>query len=296
VVDLNKKLLPFFLVVLFVISTGFAVDVDFTGFYEAEPSLFSFFTKPLVIVGARDAYYVGETISFGASIGVSANCDTLLAELTIKSTLLGMPVKILYTTKKNFGKAGYVTAFWTVNIYNNDLSPGSYVLEVQWICKINNVEYILGSDGVIDSNKEPDRFYFKIISSGEERKPPPTCKINSCSVGQKLMNPDSPNCYCKDMWKPDNGKCEVGEPLYTPDCQKKCPEGQVLKGGICVNEDDLFPNNGGGGNGGGGNGGGNNDTNNGQGGLPLNEQEKLILGGVIALIGLLLMSNKGGRK
>ena len=189
--------------------------------------------KPLAIVfpGGQSAFKQGEKFTVDDVQYINHECPAPVSVQSKVTTSLGI-TKGSNTKIVSIYDVMYASMIYKMDVDTSQLSPGNYLIEVRWFC--DGVE--LGKDGYIDSNKQPSVANFEVLSSDDPDDPDPACKIRSCQGGQKLVNPDSVDCYCQNEWLPDNGQCEIGEPRYTPDCVGtiKCSEDKINIEGICL--------------------------------------------------------------
>lgn len=184
-----------------------------TGFQIVELRQISRFEKPFVIIADKSTYKQGETALITSGQNINAMCDGLSVNIYLKDVNGNTKA----TDSRNIGKAGYFSAQVTTLIDIKTSYLGNMVVEDEWLCRVGSTTTILGADGYIDSNIKPSKVGFLVIEQSST-PPAPSCS-KSCDGGFELVNKNSPDCYCQPGWTPNDGVCEIGEPIVTEDCE-----------------------------------------------------------------------------
>ncbi len=216
------------LAILFLVSLVASVSaLEVTQIYEVDGIPF---LRPFSIFLEKSVFVQGELARATEFQSINENCDNLSALFFLKDS----SGAIIDQVNKNFGQSGLFTALFETQQDTTNLEVGTYAFETSWFCTIVGTTTELGQDGFIAPPAEPSRIEFQVIS-GDVPPPPPVCS-RQCDVGYELINPDSADCFCSPVWDGNDGECELGEPVITPDCiaELECPSGQVLDDGVCV--------------------------------------------------------------
>lgn len=204
------KRILFLLIMLITINAVFGANIEIAEMREATWAE-RFFGGMFAISTDKSAYEVGETVEITDVQNIDAECAELRVNIEVK---YDNGNSIFYQNRPVAYNTYPFNAFLRVRIDSKSLEPGIYKIQTDWICD----NLLVGKDGRLDSNEQPDIKTFEIVKNNIFTNPDQECAKN-CQVGQKLILPDSPDCYCVYTYTANNGECELGEPSTETDCQ-----------------------------------------------------------------------------
>lgn len=216
-----KKILILSLLMVFLISVVYAVqEEECSGVLCIQEMRTAtvweqIFGKNFGIVTDKSSYRIGEKVQIDDTQYINAQCtDGIDVDVKVRRAD-GSPV---VSVSRKFPAGGWQSAFVRYSYDTTGAKAGDYEIETRWYCVISNQRNELGEDGYIDNNKVPSTLKINLYAPLTIFPPKQTCS-KQCPAGFELINKDSTDCYCKNTWVANDGKCDLGEPASSPECE-----------------------------------------------------------------------------
>ena len=197
-----KKLLITFILGMFLISLISANSLNVNVYTTPEQGFFDKLFSVFTITSPQTNYNIGDIARFTDTVSLGLSYPSIRYDWTI--TKSGTQVASYSGQIANQGLSISYDAQWNTA----GSSAGSYVITSKWY----------GGQVGQEALRQTNVYTITLL----DNTPTPTCTLTSCNNGYQLQNPDSANCYCKQMWTEGNGQCEIGEKESNPnaiDCK-----------------------------------------------------------------------------